>query len=153
MAQLKTKIKVTNRATRILVFGTFDMVHPGHRHFFAQARKLAKKSTEPFLIVSLARDKNVLRIKKHLPKKSEKQRKAQMESVPEVDKVVLGAIGNHIPAIVRLKPDIIALGYDQSAYVKGLRTQLKYAGLAPKIVRLKSHKPHIYKTSLLKKTK
>lgn len=139
---------------RVLVFGTFDMIHPGHMHLFEQARALAVRQNlkkEPYLIVSLARDKNVLRIKGHLPKANEKQRLAKIKALPEVDKAVLGAIGNHIPLIVRLKPNIIALGYDQSAYVRGLRAQLKAAGIAPKIVRLKPHKPHKYKTSLLQK--
>ncbi len=138
---------------RILVFGTFDIIHPGHRHFFQQARGLAKanKNQKPYLIVSLARHKNVQRIKGHSPQTSERTRLARIKALPEVDKAVLGATGDHIPPIVRLNPDIIALGYDQTAYVRGLRMQLRKAGINPKIVRLKPHKPHIYKTSLLNK--
>ena len=138
--------------TRILIFGTFDMIHPGHQHLFKQALGLATKGTTPYLIVSLARDKNVQRIKDHLPKRTEQQRLKAVSRVAEVDRVVLGAMGDHVPPIVRLKPDVIALGYDQSAYVRGLRRALKAKGIQPKIVRLKPHKPHIYKTSkLLKK--
>ena len=37
--------------TRIMVFGTFDMIHAGHEDLFRQARALAK---EPYLIVSVA---------------------------------------------------------------------------------------------------
>ncbi len=132
------------------MFGTFDMVHPGHEHLFKQARALAKKGTEAFLIVSIARDKNVLRIKGQLPRLNEKKRLSQVAAVPEVDKAVLGALGNHIPPIIRLKPDVIALGYDQKAYISGLRSALKAAGINPKIVRLKPYKPHLYKTHLLK---
>ena len=46
--------------TRIMVFGTFDGIHRGHLHFFKQARGLVKN---PYLIVSVARDVNVKRIK------------------------------------------------------------------------------------------
>ena len=41
-----------------MVFGTFDGLHKGHLNFFKQAKKLAQKS---FLIVSIARDLNVLK--------------------------------------------------------------------------------------------
>ncbi len=137
--------------TRILIFGTFDMVHPGHLHMFDQARSLAKKGTEAYLIVSIARDKNVIRIKGRVPRRTEQQRLALIKATPGVDKAILGAVGDHIPAIVRLKPDVIGLGYDQSAYVRGLATALKAKGLNPKIVRLRPHKPHKYKTTLLNK--
>lgn len=138
-----------SKTTRILVFGTFDIIHPGHKHFFQQARDLVKEPARPYLIVSLARDKNVMRIKGKSPRATEKQRLAKIKALPEVDKAVLGALGDHIPPIVKLKPDIIALGYDQIAYVRGLRSQLKKAGISPKIIRLKPHKAHKYKTSLL----
>ncbi len=125
------------------------MVHPGHENFFQQARSLAKKGTDPFLIVSLAREKNVKRIKGKLPTKSEQDRKQLLSSHDLIDKVVLGAVGDHIPHIVKENPDIIALGYDQTAYVEGLRSALKAAGLNAKVVRLKPFHPQKYKTSLL----
>ncbi len=133
--------------TRIMVFGTFDMVHSGHRNFFQQARKLTK---HPYLIVSLARDKNVKRIKGGLPQNSQMERLGVVKSVPEVDKVVIGGYRDHMPHIIKEKPDIIALGYDQVAYVKNLRKELLAAGLKTRVVRLKPYKPHLYKTSLLK---
>lgn len=136
------------KQTRIMVFGTFDMVHAGHEHMFAQARKLANN---PFLIVSVARSKNVQKIKSHLPKRSESTRANQLKKNLLVDKVVLGGMKDHMPHIIKASPDIIALGYDQVAYTRGLRQQLKDAGLKVKIVRLKPHKPHIYKTHLLEK--
>lgn len=144
-------MKASNRTritklTQILVFGTFDMIHAGHRDFFAQARALAKN---PKLIVSLARAKNVERIKGRLPRRTESERLAQVRALPEVDRVVLGGVRDHLPHIIRLAPDIIALGYDQYEYVSGLQRDLKAAGLSTRIVRLKPHQPHRYKTSLL----
>ena len=145
--------KPTTKAVRILIFGTFDIVHPGHLHLFKQARALAGKA-DAYLIVSLARDKNVLRIKGRAPRSNERTRLARVKALREVDRAVLGAIGDHIPPIVRLKPDIIALGYDQRAYVGGLRSALSKAGVKPKIVRLMPHLPNKYKTSIIaKKTK
>lgn len=131
-----------------MVFGTFDIVHKGHQHFFEQARKLAGKS-EAFLIVSLAREKNVAKIKSKKPQNSEQKRLKQVAETLGVDKAVLGGVNKYMAHIVKENPDIIALGYDQVAYVENLRQDLKAAGLKTKIVRLKSHKPHLYKTSLI----
>lgn len=142
--------------TRVMVFGTFDIVHKGHQHFFEQARALVeslprnkKGLSKAFLIVSIARDSNVLRIKGRAPRHTQQQRRDAVKASPIVDKVVIGAAGDHMPHIIKEKPDIIALGYDQTAYVSGLRKALKLAGLNTKVIRLKSHKPHLYKTSLL----
>lgn len=139
---------------RIMAFGTFDIIHPGHINFFQQARALVEQErAEPYLIVSLARDKNVERIKGRKPRSSERTRLARVKKLPEVDEAMLGALDDYIGHIVKQKPDIIALGYDQKAYTHGLRLNLKRAGLDVKVVRLKSYKPRIYKTSLLQKSR
>ena len=131
---------------RVLVFGTFDIIHKGHMNFFVQARALSKT---PFLIVSVARGKNVAKIKGVLPKNSQQVRVLHLKKVKIVDKVVLGAETDYISHILKLKPKIIALGYDQKAYTKNLKELLSKKGLKPKIYRLKAHFPTKYKTSLL----
>ncbi len=131
-----------------MVFGTFDGLHKGHENFFWQARGLAKDS---FLIVSIARDRNVKKIKGKPPVFSEKKRAALVRKSKLVGKVVLAGIKNHILHILKEKPDIIALGYDQTHYVKGLKKDLKNKGLSVKIVRLKPYKEHIYKNHLLRR--
>lgn len=133
---------------RIMVFGTFDGLHQGHINFFKQARNLSKS---PFLIVSIARDKNVLRIKKHFPRQNEKKRMFLVQNCLLVDKTVLSGAKNHLPHIVKEHPDIIALGYDQREYIKNLKKDLKNNGILVKIVRLKPYKNKIYKNHLLKK--
>ncbi|MBY0376412.1 adenylyltransferase/cytidyltransferase family protein [Patescibacteria group bacterium] len=138
--------------TRIMVFGTFDGLHKGHLNFFAQAKSLVKKSFhEPFLIVSIARDVNVLKIKGEYPKLNEKKRLILIKKNKIVDKVVLSGTKNHLPHVIKEKPDVIALGYDQYAYVKNLKKDLKNKGILVKIVRLKPYKEYIYKNSLLRK--
>lgn len=129
-----------------MVFGTFDGLHKGHLDFFRQARKLAEK---PFLVVSIARDKNVFKIKGKYPQKKEKARMALVKKSKLVNQVVLSGVKDHIPHIVKEKPDIIALGYDQSAYVKNLKQDLKNKGIAIKITRLKPYKEKVYKNHLL----
>lgn len=133
--------------TRILVFGTFDVLHKGHLNFFKQARVL---SARPFLIVSVARDLNVKKIKGNLPNKNERTRLLKIKKLTLVNKAVLGAKTNYISHILSLKPHIIALGYDQKAYTRNLHRLLKNRGLKVKIRRLKAFKPKKYKSSLFK---
>lgn len=136
---------IPQRRTRIMIFGTFDGLHPGHFNFFKQARALAKRC---FLIVSIARDKNVIKIKNKRPFLNEKQRMILVKKCKLVDKAVLSGTKNHIPHIVKAYPDIIALGYDQKAYVKNLKKDLK--NITVKIMRLKPYKEQVYKNNLLK---
>ena len=130
-----------------MVFGTFDILHPGHIDFLRQAKKLGD-----FLIVSLAREKFIRKIKGHRPLHSEKERKYMLECLKVVDKAVLGARSDYIKHIVSEKPDIIALGYDQSEFTLNLKQKLAAAGLRRvKVMRLKSYRPKIYKTNKILK--
>lgn len=133
--------------TRIMVFGTFDIVHAGHENFFSQARMLSKGS---YLIVSVARDSVASRIKGFSPRHHESERLAAVAAHSLVDRAVLGDEVGYIHHILEEKPDIIALGYDQHGeYVNSLEKDLRNAGLKTKIVRLAAHKPDVYKTSKL----
>ena len=134
--------------TRIMIFGTFDGVHKGHLNLFRQARALAKK---PYLIVSIGRDVNVKKIKNHTPDLSEKARMELVGKSKLVDKVVLAGKNKYSPHILKEKPQIIALGYDQTAYVAELKKDLKNKDILIKIVRLRPFKENIYKNHLLKK--
>ncbi len=133
---------------RVMVFGTFDILHQGHLDFFRQARALVP---EPQLIVSVARDSSTERIKGERPKNNELFRMKYVEESDLVDEVVLGDKDGFIEHIRAARPDLIALGYDQnSEYVRDLQAELSKAGLETRIVRLKAFKPHIYKSSKLR---
>ncbi|TSC63184.1 MAG: FAD synthetase [Parcubacteria group bacterium Athens0416_74] len=130
-----------------MVFGTFDMLHEGHLDLFRQARSLA---SEPTLIVSIARDGAVARIKGNHPRRSENERLALVSASELVDEAVLGDTEGYIAHILEAKPDIIALGYDQEGeYVQTLEDDLRRAGLNTKVTRLTAYKPEMYKTSFL----
>jgi FAD synthetase len=144
---------------KVMVFGTFDILHKGHFNFFRQARKYGD-----YLIAIVARDKTVLAVKRKLPRNSEKIRLNNLKNNNLADKVVLGGLKNKHAVIKRLKPDLICLGYDQKAFIKGLKKapilKARFAGANArrwgrggkkiKIVRLKPYKPEIYKSSKIK---
>jgi FAD synthetase len=54
---------------KVIVFGTFDYLHPGHKSFLKQAKKLGD-----FLTVVVACDHTIKHLKKITPHHSEKQR-------------------------------------------------------------------------------
>ena len=69
-----------------MVFGTFDILHKGHLDFFRQARSLSKN---PFLIVSVARDANVKKVKGRFPQNNERLRQKKIKAVKGVKRVVI----------------------------------------------------------------
>ena len=95
---------------KVMVFGTFDMIHAGTRGPFSGRRALAK---EPHLIVSIARDSVATRYRGFSPRHHESERLAQVAAHPLVDEAVLGDEMRYITHIITAQPDIIALGYDQ----------------------------------------
>jgi cytidyltransferase-like protein len=133
--------------TRVMVFGTFDMIHKGHEDLFRQARALAP---DAHLIVSVARDVSAARVKGQRPRNSEDARLKAISRTPGVDEALLGDEEGRIKHIAAMRPDIIALGYDQAGeYVEDLEKELLAAGLTTKVVRLNAFQPDIYKTSKL----
>lgn len=131
---------------KILVFGTFDGLHPGHLNFLQQAAKLGQ------VFVVVARDANVVHIKARKSHFSERSRLLKVAKVPNVFYARLGSQENFLQPIIEIEPDIIALGFDQKTFTPNeLKTKLRKINLAPKIIRLKSFQPEKYKSSLLPK--
>jgi FAD synthetase len=131
--------------TNVLVFGSFDHLHPGHLYFLAEAKKHGDE-----LIVVLGREQTIHKLKGKKPKYSEKERKQHLEITGIPDKVVLGKLTDKYKIIESVKPDVICLGYDQDSFTKELNNELKKRNLNPKIIRLKPYKEHIFKSSKLK---
>jgi len=95
---------------KVMVFGAFDGLHPGHLDFFKQAKKYGD-----FLVVSVGRNVNVKKIKGKEPLFDEEERLELVSNLKIVDKAVLGAVHEFIEHIKMEAPDIICLGYDQWA--------------------------------------
>ncbi len=124
---------------RVVCAGTFDHLHLGHVDFLKQAKVLGDE-----LIVIVARDENVKRIKGLMPEHNETQRKENVEKTGIPDKVILGYTNKDIFLILEeLKPDVIALGYDQRVSEEKINERLPKC----RVVRLKPFKPDKYKSS------
>lgn len=119
---------------KVMVFGTFDVIHTGHLYFLNQA-----KQHGDYLIVIVARDKTVAMVKGKEPLTPELQRKKRIELLSMVDEVRLGQLEDKYADIKALRPEVICLGYDQKAFVDKLPEKLESFGLSTKLVRIGYH--------------
>ncbi len=118
---------------RVLVAGTFDIIHEGHIKMLWEAKKLAGKNGE--LIVVVARDDNVKRFKGRDPILRESSRVYIVKNLKPVDRVFLGE-KDPLESILKIRPDMIVLGYDQWADENWLREELRKRGFDVRILRL-----------------
>ena len=124
---------------KVICAGTFDHLHPGHIDFFTQAKGLGDE-----LIVIVARDETVMRIKGFLPTHNEAKRKENVENTGVPDTVVMGNLDTDIFQILEeLRPDVIALGYDQRVSEDEIKKRFPCC----RIERLSSFQPEKYKSS------
>ena len=130
---------------KVIIFGTFDIIHAGHENLFAQARKHGD-----YIIAVIARDKTVKNIKSTEILNNEDTRLKNLKKTELADKVILGDLNDKYSAIRKFKPEVIALGYDQFAFTYGLKKLLIDIGLDTQIIRLKPYNPDVYKSTLLR---
>lgn len=131
----------------VLTCGTFDVLHLGHLHVFEKAKEYGDR-----LVVVVARDKTVRDVKGILPYHNEEERKRMLESVCIVDEVRLGSVDCPYAILEEIKPDIIAIGYDQLAFVDKLAKKITEFGLNTQIVRLPPLNEARYKSSKIKQS-
>ncbi|MHA1615778.1 MAG: adenylyltransferase/cytidyltransferase family protein [Candidatus Njordarchaeales archaeon] len=125
-----------SRKVRVVVGGTFDIIHLGHLKFLWAAKKVAE-NTE--LIVIVARDSTVRKLKGRDPVFNEKERLEIVQNLKPVDKAILGREldkDSFYDILQELKPDIVVLGYDQKFSEKDIKKWAEQQGLSLKIIRL-----------------
>ncbi|MAF25621.1 FAD synthase [bacterium] len=123
---------------RVLAFGTFDILHKGHRHFLVEAKKHGEHLT-----VVVARDETVRELKGRLPVNKEEDRVKNLEASGLADRAQLGYKGDKYRVVRDMNPDTICLGYDQEAFTSGLEKSFPKV----KIIRLDAFQPEVYKSS------
>lgn len=119
--------------TRVMATGVFDLLHVGHLHYLNEAKKLGDE-----LVVVVATDATV-RKRKHEPVTPESLRLELIRALKPVDKAVIGHEGDIFKVVEEIKPDIIALGYDQEFNESELEKELIRRGIRAKVVRLSKY--------------
>ncbi|RLI42389.1 FAD synthase [Candidatus Bathyarchaeota archaeon] len=119
----------------VLASGVFDLLHLGHVRYLEEAKKACGDDAK--LIVIVARDSTVEKRKGKKPVMSENQRRALVESLKVVDEAVLGFEDFSIEKVIeRIKPDVIAVGYDQKGIEQTVRNYVEKRGLDIRVVRI-----------------
>jgi len=130
---------------KVMVFGVFDGVHEGHRHFFREAKKLGD-----YLIAVVAQDHIVRHIKGHEPQLDLAARFVHLKEEDGVDEVVIGDAELSLYEVVKQhRPDIIALGYDQSLLKEDLEGNREKFDWPVDVRVISAYEPNIYHSSLL----
>jgi len=108
----------------VMVFGTFDLLHQGHKAFLEKAATLADQC-----VAIVARDAHVRLLKKKEPLHAESERLECVKALPCVAKAALAdeALGTY-GVIREFEPDVIALGYDQQALKENVESWLRAQG-------------------------
>jgi FAD synthetase len=119
----------------VLASGVFDLLHLGHVKFLEEAKKAGGKNAQ--LIVIIARDSTVEKTKGRKPVMPENQRRTLVESLKVVDEAVLGLEDFDIGDVIKtVKPDVIALGYDQGGMERRVKEYVEKNGLNVKVVNV-----------------
>lgn len=138
---------VKKGAKRVVAFGAFDPLHPGHLYFLNEARKHGD-----FLTVVVARDESIYCFKKREPYLGLQVRLQALAGTGIPDRVMPGNLPERqFDLLSRLEFDVIALGYDQHPSDKEVARRLLLAGKnAVEIVRVAPFYPEKYKSTLVR---
>ena len=119
----------------VLASGVFDLLHLGHVKYLEEAKRAGGRDAE--LIVIVARDSTVEKRKRKKPVISESQRRALVESLKVVDEAVLGYEVFSIEKVIqKIRPDVIAVGYDQEGIDQTIRNYVRRKGLDIKVAKI-----------------
>jgi len=121
----------------VLVGGVFDLIHPGHIHTLKAA-----KAQGDVLIVVIARISTAAMIKKDRRIYHDERLRAELvSSLRLVDLAILGREGTLYETVEHIKPNVIALGYDQAHSEKDIADNCQKRNLNVRVVRLNTPVP------------
>ena len=135
----RTSLKV------VLAGGVFDIIHPGHIHTLNSAKALGD-----VLIVVVATDKTAQKMKKRIPLHNQKLRRELVDSLLMVDLCVVGSEEDIFKTVDLVRPEVIALGYDQVHQEKFIIDGCRKINLDVKVARLQSPIPEFSSSKIEK---
>src|SRR3989338_10530126 len=128
-----------------LVFGTFDVLHPGHLRFLKTAFEYGR------LIVALTPDVMCRYYKGRLPCRTYEERKRCLEKISYIHKIVPADMrSGSFRIVAKLRPSVIVLGYDQELLRSHLVKRLSDFNLNPALITLKPYRRQLYRASRLR---
>lgn len=129
----------------VFIGGGFEIIHYGHVYTIGKAKSLGDA-----LVASVARDSTIRKRKAREPLIGEKDRVKLLLALKDVDAAILGVEGDIYLTLEKVKPDIVALGYDQYHIAEEVEREAAKRGMRLKVVRLDSPYPRIKTSRVLK---
>jgi len=129
----------------VLAGGVFDIIHPGHISTLNAAKTLGD-----VLVVVVATDNTAVKMKKRRPIHSQEQRQELVNSLHVVDLCLIGQENDIFKTVNLVKPQIIALGYDQVHQEQFITEGCKKIKLDAKVARLQSPIPESSSSKIAK---
>ena len=120
----------------VLAGGVFDIIHPGHIHTLNAAKALGD-----VLVVVVATDNTAVKMKKRRPLHTQEQRQELVNSLSMVDLCLIGQEDDIFKTVNHVRPQVIALGYDQVHQEKFITDGCKRIDLEAEVARLQSPIP------------
>ena len=143
---MKTLEEIKKSSSKIvLAGGVFDIIHPGHINTLNAAKKLGD-----ILVVVVATDKTSIKMKKREPLHSAQLRQELVSSLNMVDLCIIGNEEDIFKTVDLVKPQIIALGYDQTHQEKFIIEGCKKINLDVTVARLESPRPETSSSKIQK---
>jgi cytidyltransferase-like protein len=139
---------------KVVVFGVFDLFHPGHEYFLTQALEYASGDRHNVHVV-LTTAEIVQKLKNKTPRDVYSIRKSNLVDwgIPETNVFESDSELGTYTVFQRINPDIVCFGYDQNGLQQDLTTRIQ-AGTVKvnseiKLVVIPAFCTDVYKTSIL----
>lgn len=143
------RLELTDKARKmikvVLTGGVFDIIHRGHIYTLSKAKELGD-----VLIVTVARDKIVKKIRGRPAINPEHHRAELVSSIKYVDAALLASEDDPLGALYYVKPDIVAIGYDQKHDEAEIERKAAEKGIKLVVKRLDSPFPNLKSTKIKK---
>lgn len=134
-----------SRKKTVLVFGVFDLLHPGHVAFLREAKRHGDK-----LIVVVTRDERAEDEKGRRPYYRLEERIGMLAALSCVDEAIAGDGAGEWTMIEKIRPDVICIGHDQDAERSKAAAQIGRLSVRPEMVRVRAFERERYSTSVIR---
>ncbi len=121
---------VREKPRKVLIGGTFDILHPGHIYYIKEASKYG------LVYAVVATDRNVKKIKGREPILPQEHRLELVSSIKYVYKAFLGDERDLMKPIEQIKPDLVILGPDQPINEEVILRRANKLNLNLEVIRL-----------------
>jgi cytidyltransferase-like protein len=128
----------------VMIGGAFEIIHPGHVQALSEAKRLGN-----VLVVVVATDGSVEKNKGRPPVTNQALRVGLVSSIRQVDLALPGNKGSIYDILLRIRPDVVAIGYDQHHNGDEIAREAARRGISIRTARLGTQIPDLKTSKIL----